>query len=132
MNREEKEVKEGESKRGGEVMGEKLKRGILLGKREGNSTPSPTWKFGLIQPDGTLIQDFNSSPNSSNPLSARKLGANLWEMKPQFNLRLNNNGPSFSHRKEAEISRVHKELDDEPLQSPSKQVKISRNLLFLG
>ncbi|KAL3622189.1 hypothetical protein CASFOL_033600 [Castilleja foliolosa] len=73
-------VKEEKNEIGGLLMGEKLKRGVLVvGKRGGNSTPSPTWKFGLIQ-DST-------HPNNNNTLSARKLGANLWEMQPQFNLR---------------------------------------------
>lgn len=123
MDREEK-VKEGERKRG-KLMVEKLKRGVLAGKREGNSTPSPTWKFGLIQPDGTLIQDFSFSTNS-NTLSARKLGANLWEMEPQLNLRvvkMSKNGPILSHHKLEEKSfGVPKELDEAPAKSPPKQV----------
>ncbi|KAI3444466.1 hypothetical protein Pfo_001131 [Paulownia fortunei] len=128
MDREEK-VEEEERKRG-ELMGEKLKRGILVGKREGNSTPSPTWKFGLIQPDGTLIQDFNFSANS-NTLSARKLGANLWEMQPQPNLRvakMSKNGPNLSHHKEEKTCGVPKELDETQAQSPSKQPTSGINL----
>ncbi|KAL8495025.1 hypothetical protein ACS0TY_019250 [Phlomoides rotata] len=114
MEREERE-------NGGELMVEKLKRGILVGKREGNSTPSPTWKFGSIQPDGTLIPDFNFSP-----LSARKLGANLWEMEPQFNHRvekMSKNGPIFArHRSEGKGFGISKELDEaQAVKSPSKQ-----------
>ncbi|KAL8499765.1 hypothetical protein ACS0TY_019656 [Phlomoides rotata] len=114
MEREERE-------NGGELMVEKLKRGILVGKREGNSTPSPTWKFGSIQPDGTLIPDFNFSP-----LSARKLGANLWEMEPQFNHRvekMSKNGPiSARHRSEGKGFGISKELDEaQAVKSPSKQ-----------
>lgn len=80
-------------------MVEKLKRGISAAKREGKSTPSPTWKFGLLQPDGTLVQDSNFSTNL-NTLSARKLGANLWEMEPQLNHRvakINKNAPILSN-----------------------------------
>ncbi|GER45205.1 hypothetical protein STAS_22129 [Striga asiatica] len=75
MDREEK-VKEDEREKV-ELMSEKLKLGILVGKREGYSTPSPTWKFGL----------FQEAIDSRNILSARKLGANLWEMQAQLNLR---------------------------------------------
>ncbi|XP_051146367.1 uncharacterized protein At5g41620-like [Andrographis paniculata] len=67
-----------------QLIGEKLKRGVSIGKREGNSTPSPTWNFGFVQPDGTLLPDFHLS-STSNCLSARKLGANLWEMLPESN-----------------------------------------------
>ncbi|KAL0428790.1 UNVERIFIED_CONTAM: hypothetical protein Sradi_0505000 [Sesamum radiatum] len=117
-------VKEEEGKRE-ELMVEKLKRGILVGKREGNSTPSPTWKFGLIQPDGTLIQDFNFS-YASNTLSARKLGANLWEMEPQLNLtapKMNNNGPNLGHHKQDKTLKVPTELNEAPAERPSEQVK---------
>lgn len=107
MEREEK-VKER-----GELMVEKLKRGILVGKREGNSTPSPTWKFGSVQPDGTLIPDFNFPPNS-HTLSARKLGANLWDMEPQFNHRVEK-----MSKKESIFAHQGFEFS----KSPSKQVK---------
>ncbi|KAL6493981.1 hypothetical protein OROGR_031890 [Orobanche gracilis] len=87
-----------EERRRGELVGEKLRRGILVGGREGKSTPPPTWKFGLGQTDGTIIQD---PTNSKNILSARKLGANLWESQPQVNLRVgsmrNENGSTLSH-----------------------------------
>ncbi|XP_057780356.1 uncharacterized protein At5g41620-like [Salvia miltiorrhiza] len=124
MDREEK-VKEGERKRG-ELMVEKLKRGILVGKREGKSTPPPTWKFGLVQTDGTLIPESNFSTNL-NTLSARKLGANLWEMEPQLNhrvVKINKNGPILSNQRlEDKSSGIPKELDEEaaPPLSPSKQ-----------
>ncbi|KAK4758205.1 hypothetical protein SAY87_019506 [Trapa incisa] len=65
----------------------RLKKAILVGKRTGSSTPVPTWKVGLRSPAALVI------PNSSNlsvlgeargkkevPLSARKLGATLWEI----------------------------------------------------
>ncbi|XP_042062752.1 uncharacterized protein At5g41620-like isoform X2 [Salvia splendens] len=118
MKREEK-VKEGEERERGELMVEKLKRGISIGKREGKSTPSPTWKFGLLQSDGTLIPESNFSPNSDT-LSARKLGANLWEMEPQLNHRVahvNKNGPILTN---------HTLQDLDEAASPSKQMALPR------
>lgn len=115
MNRDEK-VKDG-GRKGGELMVEKLMRGILVGKREGKSTPSPSWKYGLVQPDGTLIQDSNFSTNL-NTLSARKLGANLWEMEPQLNHRvakINKNGPILSNQ-------GLDDLEEAAAISPSRQV----------
>ncbi|KAL8062810.1 hypothetical protein ABFX02_02G171400 [Erythranthe guttata] len=102
------------------LMGEKLKR--VGGKREGNSTPSPTWKLGLIQFDGkTLIQDLNFSTKSNNNLSARKLGANLWEMQPLRRSNMADNFPSFSHHH-------HKDdEEDEEEYSPLNQLKNSVN-----
>lgn len=123
MKREEK-VKEGEERERCELMVEKLKRGISLGKREGKSTPSPTWKFGLLQSDGTLIPESNFSPNSDT-LSARKLGANLWEMEPQLNHRasnINKNGPILTN---------HTLQDLDEAASPSKQVKFLKPYYFL-
>ncbi|KAK4418588.1 hypothetical protein Salat_2271600 [Sesamum alatum] len=129
MDESGEKVKEGEGKRG-ELMAEKLKRGILVGKREGNSTPSPTWKFGLIQPDGTLIQDFNFS-YTSNTLSARKLGANLWEMEPQLNLRapkMSNNSPNLGHPKQDNTLKLPTDLNQAPADRPSEQPTSGINL----
>ncbi|KAL7158835.1 hypothetical protein ABFS83_02G170000 [Erythranthe nasuta] len=99
------------------LMGEKLKRVGGTSKREGNSTPSPTWKLGLIQFDGkTLIQDLNFSTKSNNNLSARKLGANLWEMQPlRRRSNMADNFPSFSHHR-------HKDVEEEEY-SPLNQLK---------
>lgn len=126
MNREEK-VKEGDRRKRGELMVEKFMRGILVGKREGKSTPSPTWKFGLVQPDGTLIQDYSNFSTNLSTLSARKLGANLWEMEPQLNQRvakINKNGPILSnHGLDDKSFAVPKELGEAAAISPSRQVK---------
>ncbi|CAA0842541.1 Uncharacterized protein SHERM_08403 [Striga hermonthica] len=108
MEREEK-VKEDERERG-ELMSEKLKLGILVGKREGYSTPSPTWKFGSSQ----------EAIDSRNTLSARQLGANLWEMQAQLNLRADDkmstkSGPSLSHPKQDDVFGTQEAI------SPSKQ-----------
>lgn len=60
-----------------EFMGKKLKRGLLVGKRGGPCTPPPTWSLGLGQ-DGEN-KDALTFPST---ISARKLGANLWEILP--------------------------------------------------
>ena len=120
MKREEKVKEEEERERErGELMVEKLKRGISIGKREGKSTPSPTWKFGLLQSDGTLIPDSNFPPKLTT-LSARKLGANLWEMEPQLNI--NKNGPILTN---------HTLQDLDEAASLSKQVKFFKPCCFL-
>ncbi|KAL3829712.1 hypothetical protein ACJIZ3_018514 [Penstemon smallii] len=99
-------------------MGENLKRWILVGKREGIcSTPSPTWKFGLIQPDGSLIQESNFPTNTST-LSARKLGANLWEVT-----KMSKNGPNLKHNKELKVYGVPKQAQV-PVEGPSGLQKI--------
>ncbi|XP_077212629.1 uncharacterized protein At5g41620-like [Tasmannia lanceolata] len=68
---------EGEKGRGAaekqEFLGIKLKRGILVGKKGGPCTPVPTWKLGGAQ-------DNNEGLNLPS-LSARKLGASLWEIQ---------------------------------------------------
>ncbi|KAK4741917.1 hypothetical protein SAY87_025505 [Trapa incisa] len=68
----------------------RLKKAILVGKRTGSSTPVPTWKVGGLKSPAALV-----IPNSSSlsvmgdargkkgvpvPVSARKLGATLWEI----------------------------------------------------
>ncbi|XP_073023735.1 uncharacterized protein [Primulina eburnea] len=76
------------NREGGEFfMGRWWKRGILVGKREGSCTPTPSWNFGLIKPDGLFIQDSNFPTNREPNLSARKLGAHLWEVQSQPKLR---------------------------------------------
>lgn len=58
-----------------EFAGIKWKQGIVVENRGGNCTPSPTWKIGLAQSDGSLIQALTFPlPNKT---SARKLGATL-------------------------------------------------------
>ncbi|KAJ4957316.1 hypothetical protein NE237_014099 [Protea cynaroides] len=74
MEREEKGG-DGEAEKQ-EFLGIKLKRGILVGKRGGPCTPVPTWKLGGAQ--DTTIKDPLTLPPT---VSARKLGANLWELQ---------------------------------------------------
>ncbi|KAK6920043.1 hypothetical protein RJ641_015947 [Dillenia turbinata] len=84
----EREEKGGEREKKEEMLGIKLKRGILVGKRGGPCTPPPTWK-GLG--GGVPISDpdhhhFNREHNLAfaNTVSARKLCANLWEVQPHL------------------------------------------------
>ncbi|CAI9764171.1 unnamed protein product [Fraxinus pennsylvanica] len=105
-----------------EFVVKKLRGGNLVGKREGNCTPSPTWKFGLIQPDGTLVQDFNFPPNTT--LSARKLVANLWEVQPHLTLKMNRNVTKDNHLKIEEF-KASKQLSESPDRSPEQATSSS-------
>ncbi|KAA8516125.1 hypothetical protein F0562_019304 [Nyssa sinensis] len=95
MEREEKvRERKGEKQ---EFMGLKLKRGILVGKRGGPCTPSPTWRLASVQPDGCVREDL-TFPITSAALSARKLGANLWEVLPHLKVvKMNKGGARFRH-----------------------------------
>ena len=56
----------GSAKRGDELLGIKLRKGISVGKRGGPFTPVPSWRM-------------EPGPSSLAKPSARKLGASLWE-----------------------------------------------------
>lgn len=56
-------------------MGLKLKKG-------GNSTPSPTWKIGSFDIETKLCLPNINTNTASSSVSARKLGACLWEALP--------------------------------------------------
>ncbi|KAK3008077.1 hypothetical protein RJ639_013903 [Escallonia herrerae] len=64
----------------------RLKRAILAGKRGGSSTPVPTWKMGTRSPSMENNQSVKYFPKKGMgkgkeiSMSARKLGATLWEM----------------------------------------------------
>ncbi|KVH91089.1 hypothetical protein Ccrd_006884, partial [Cynara cardunculus var. scolymus] len=60
-----------------ELSGIKLKNGILIGKKANKTTPS---KLGFHN-SSSLLRNFPMN----NSVSARKIGANLWEVQPQFN-----------------------------------------------
>ncbi|XP_010925793.2 uncharacterized protein At5g41620 isoform X1 [Elaeis guineensis] len=95
-----------------ESLGLKLRRGISVGKRGGPCTPMPTWKLedppGPSDPGGLdRLQRRRSS------VSARKLGANLWEIQDRLDY-------SRMSRRNARIRR-HKEgkgVDDVLDESP--------------
>lgn len=71
-----------------EFMGLKLKRSILVGKRGGPCTPPPTWI------------SVGSQTQTLNTVSARQLGANLWEILPHLHSysNMSNLGPSSGLR----------------------------------
>ncbi|XP_027908552.1 uncharacterized protein At5g41620-like [Vigna unguiculata] len=92
-----------EDKRGG-LMVEKLREGVLVGKKGGPSTPPPTWRLELpSQYNGSdNVQEFLNFPTSS--LSARKLCANLWELLPHQQqhtppVKMNKLGTNLSRRR---------------------------------
>ncbi|XP_008795001.2 uncharacterized protein At5g41620 [Phoenix dactylifera] len=72
-----------EGSRGGgkeSSLGRKLRQGISVGKRGGPSTPVPSWKLedspGPSDPGG-----LDRAQRRRSSVSARKLGANLWEIQ---------------------------------------------------
>ncbi|GMP61297.1 hypothetical protein CsSME_00023815 [Camellia sinensis var. sinensis] len=122
-------------------MGKKLKRGILVGKRVGTSTPPPTWRFGFSQLDGSL----NQKPIfSTTTISARKLGANLWEVLPHHNptaAKMSKSGGARlphrrnNHHKDKGLE-IPTQLDqavpppppDSPLEEPSSSSSLRRHV----
>ncbi|KAK6285741.1 hypothetical protein POUND7_011920 [Theobroma cacao] len=126
MERKEKGVeREGEKK---EFMVKKLERGILVGKRAGPSTPSPTWRLEFSSQNATT-QEFLQLPRGPS-ISARKLCANLWELQPHY--------PLPNMRKGAAKLRLHhfkdKGLDadvdppDSPLDQPASASSLRRHI----
>ncbi|QHO41938.1 hypothetical protein HN51_007740 [Arachis hypogaea] len=90
MEREMKKGREGKSE-GGEAekvekLGEKLKRGVLVGKSKGPCTPVPSWK--LLWGNNNIIHHHHSLHPHHHPhsatVSARKLAAALWEFHHYF------------------------------------------------
>ncbi|KAF5451695.1 hypothetical protein F2P56_026780 [Juglans regia] len=78
---------EREAKKQG-LMVKKLKRRMLVGKRGGPCTPPPTWRLELSSHENddtctTNMQEFLTIPNNTASVSARKLGANLWDWEIQ-------------------------------------------------
>ncbi|KAK8565748.1 hypothetical protein V6N13_020827 [Hibiscus sabdariffa] len=73
-------------------MAKKLKGGILVGKRAGPSTPSPTWRLEFSSQNATT-PEFLQLPNGPS-ISARKLCADLWELHPLYPLPSMHKGPS--------------------------------------
>lgn len=126
MERDEK-GRERKGEKHEEFMGIKLKGGVLVGKRGGNSTPITTWRIGYAQSDGSLVKDPNFPIFTA--LSARKLGANLRGVQTHLKVAANmsNGGGSRRrhhhnhHHEDEEIVEVHTHLDEQS-DSPICQV----------
>lgn len=107
---EEREKGGGEEKE--EYAGLKLKRSILVGKSRGLGgvyTPPPTWNFHSDPPHLSSNGNITGN-NSSNSVTARQLGANLWEILPHL--------PSLAkmthHRKANKGLEMQPVLEDPP------------------
>ena len=136
MERAEKVV-EREDKRQG-LMVEKLKQGVLVGKKGGPCTPPPTWRLEFssqyhqddsINNKQNPVREFLNFPTST--VSARKLCANLWEIQPhhqtplpkmsKVGTRIRRRGRRhFHHRQDREFALPKRVA--EPPESPSEQV----------
>ncbi|XVE73772.1 hypothetical protein DITRI_Ditri11bG0145000 [Diplodiscus trichospermus] len=127
MERKEKGVeREGEKQ---EFMVKKLKRGILVGKRAGPSTPSPTWRLEFSSPNATT-QDFLQLPTAPS-ISARKLCANLWEIQPHYplpNMRKGTAKLRLHHFKDKGFDADFDDPPDTPLDQPASASSLRRHI----
>lgn len=94
-----------------ELSGIKWENGILIGKKASRTTPSPSWKLGFHS-SSSLHPNFPMNTS----VSARKIGANLWEVQPQFNFNNDDDGGGggaslIHHRRRRHHS--HDQLDEE-------------------
>lgn len=105
-----------------EFLGKKLKRGILLAKRGGPCTPVPPWKLGGAH-------DSNPGGSTIPALSARKLGANLWEIQDLPLAKMSRGVRSRPHKDKAlELPSTH---FVNPPHSPPDQVPLTALLQHL-
>ncbi|KAG9448357.1 hypothetical protein H6P81_014485 [Aristolochia fimbriata] len=95
-----------------EFLGSKLKRGILVGKRGGPCTPVPTWRLGGAHDNkgGLTI--------APSGVSARKLGANLWEIQSLPTSKMSR-GVRVRHHKDKGLE-LHTRLADPPHSPPDQ------------
>ncbi|KAK7349465.1 hypothetical protein VNO77_06852 [Canavalia gladiata] len=126
MERREEKGEEREEKRGCGLMVEKLKHGVLVGKKGGLCTPPPTWRLELPSHHNAL-QEFLTF-NNSTTVSARKLCANLWELLPHqhtplpkmnksattLRLRRRRHNRRHLHHPSDAVSEVNKQLAEPP------------------
>lgn len=91
MEREEKGEEGAAEKQ--DFLGIKLRRGILVGKRGGPCTPVPTWKLEDVQ-DNTI----KASLTIPSTVSARTLGANLWELQHLQVPKMSRGGVRLRHK----------------------------------
>ncbi|CAL5382133.1 unnamed protein product [Camellia sinensis] len=133
MDQRKEKVRERERKKQ-EFMGLKLKRGILVGKRGGTCTPSPTWRFGFEEED--LIFPTTTAAAAAATLSARKLGANLWEVLPQLKaVKMSKGGAKLPNRRHNnhkdrgfELPTQIDDPPDSPLEEPASGSNLRRNI----
>ncbi|CAL5331760.1 unnamed protein product [Camellia sinensis] len=133
MDQRKEKVRERERKKQ-EFMGLKLKRGILVGKRGGTCTPSPTWRFGFEEED--LIFPTTTTTAAAATLSARKLGANLWEVLPQLKaVKMSKGGAKLPNRRHNnhkdrgfELPTQIEDPPDSPLEEPASGSNLRRNI----
>ncbi|KAJ6675272.1 INTRACELLULAR PROTEIN TRANSPORT PROTEIN USO1-RELATED [Salix viminalis] len=146
MERKEKGVeREGRGKKKVELLKskKKLKGGmvLLVGKRGGPSTPSPTWRLVLSpspndNDNGNPIQEFLDTTTTT--VSARKLCAKFWETHPQVHLSVSKLNKNLGHRR-AHLSRRHQDKKAfesrtqlvDPPNSPPDQGPFPDNLIRL-
>lgn len=107
-----------------EFLGTKLKRGILVGRRGGNTTPSPVWRFGLSEKEASELQDLSFPANFGQNISARKLAAELWEIQPQLKFAKLRKGGARLHphkpmSKGFELPNHFNEAPDSPQDQPA-------------
>ncbi|XP_068644623.1 uncharacterized protein At5g41620-like [Aristolochia californica] len=95
-----------------ELLGSKLKRGILVGKKGGPCTPVPTWRLG-----GTHDNKGGLTIAPSG-VSARKLGANLWEVQGLPPSKMSR-GVRVRHHKDKSLD-LHNRLADPPHSPPDQ------------
>ncbi|RWV97856.1 hypothetical protein GW17_00039329 [Ensete ventricosum] len=99
-----------------DALGLKLRRGVAVGKKGGLCTPVPTWKLG-----DTGSADADAGEPKRSSVSARKLGANLWEIQDLMPV-------SAMNRRGAKIRRHGdgKALDDGPGRSAVRHEDLVR------
>lgn len=114
-----------------EFLGIKLKRGIFVGKKGGQSTPSPTWRLGLglAQTDASPFHDFTFPSNFTRTISARQLAANLWEIEPNIvTVEMSKTAPLQQRHKHRDQGFKLSNLIDEPRDSSDDQPSAANNL----
>ncbi|XP_058100293.1 uncharacterized protein At5g41620-like [Magnolia sinica] len=94
------------------ILGRKLRRGVLVGKRGGPCTPVPAWKLGGAH-------DNNKGGLMIPALSARKLAASLWEIQDLHPLPKMSRGVRSHHHKDKALD-LPPHLADPP-HSPPEQ-----------
>ncbi|WOL08305.1 hypothetical protein Cni_G17058 [Canna indica] len=113
-----------------EPLGLKLRRGVAVGKKGGLFTPVPTWKLGDPGPaDGGAAEPKRSS------VSARKLGANLWEIQDMMPVAaMRRRGAKIRHHGDGKVlddcaERLAAGYDDRPQSAGSLRQHLAASLV---